>query len=107
MNIKEIDLKHTDNIIEKFKLSNAGDSEQNFDSLLRIYFELGYISKVFMDSVDLNKFEKSISSLRPIKLDSLESEYVNPNQTEGGILQEYIGVDFSNLASPELQEQLG
>lgn len=104
-NVKELDLKHTDNIIEKFKFSKTSESGlQNFDSLLRVYFELGYISKEFMDSVDLKKFENSLP--RTINLEGIESEFVNPNLTEGGILQEYIGVDFSNLTSTELNEQL-
>lgn len=102
-NVKELDLKHTDNIIEKFKFSKSGESGlQNFDSLLRVYFELGYISKVFMDSVDLKKFENSLP--RSINLQGIESEFVDPNLTEGGILQEYIGVDFSNLTSGEFNE---
>ena len=83
--MKELDLKHTDNIIEKFKFSNSQESVgQNFDSLVRVYFELGYISKVFMESVDLKKFDNSLP--RSIDIQGIESEFVDPNLTEGGIL---------------------
>lgn len=43
----------------------------DFDHLLRIYFELNYAAKVFIDSVDLRKFESSIP--KPISLEHLES----------------------------------
>lgn len=43
----------------------------DFDNLLKIYFELNYAAKIFIDSVDLRKFESSIP--RPISLEHLQS----------------------------------
>jgi len=52
--VLKIDLKNTDNIKEKYRFKGA---ERNFDSLLKIYFELNWLVKVFIESVDLKKFD--------------------------------------------------
>ena len=69
--ILKLDLKNTDNIIEKFKFKNESlsDQDQDFDNLLKIYFELNFMTKIFADSVDLKKFENSIP--KPISLEHL------------------------------------
>ena len=50
LTLSQIDLKHTDNIIEKFRfrasesaVTHGGQEGSDFDKLLRVYFELNYI----------------------------------------------------------------
>ena len=89
--VLKIDLKNTDNIKEKYRFKGV---ERNFNSLLKIYFELNWLAKVFIESVDLKKFDNQIP--KPISKDHLESQGESAELSQEGILAA-AGLDITAL----------
>lgn len=67
--IQKIDLVHTDNIVEKFRfqtelnpepvLNEEELVENDFESLLKVYFELCYMMHNCIGSVELENFDQA------------------------------------------------
>ena len=115
LTLGQIDLKHTDNIIEKFRFraddqaaSHNSQEGSDFDKLLRVYFELNYIQRVHIGSVDMAKYEAAIP--RPIGMDHLESEPqtrdAQARPGEGGDDQQSLRASFEAQFG-QLGDQLG
>lgn len=70
--IQKIDLKHTDNIVEKFRFQteqksesvlDEEDAENDFESLLKVYFELCYMMHNSIGSVELDSFDHAFRQI--------------------------------------------
>lgn len=105
-----IDLKHTDDLVQSFRFDlieegddDGGPDTKPFDNLVQIYFELNYLLKTIVESVNLEKldalFPKRISEDH---IESLEAQLEAAKQSS--FLPDYFGVD---LGLGEISQQMG